>query len=78
MKLPERRSPGAVVDSCEYLGTKFVPLVSATWTYRVLTARTAKQVTQFTLKGTDTCPFDITYLEGDYPRRPRSLSAPRT
>ncbi|MFE9686882.1 hypothetical protein [Streptomyces sp. NPDC006285] len=60
-------STGAVVDSCEYVGKRFVPLVSATWTYRVLAARTAEQVTQFTLKGADTCPFDITYPEGDYP-----------
>ncbi|MEU6450007.1 hypothetical protein [Streptomyces sp. NPDC046979] len=60
-------STGAVVDACEYIGNSFVPLVSATWTYRVLAARTTQQVTQFTLKGTDTCPFDITYLEGDYP-----------
>ncbi|MEU3855629.1 hypothetical protein [Streptomyces sp. NPDC029554] len=67
-------STGAEVDSCEYIGNKVVPLVSATWTYRVLTARTAEQVTQFTLKGTDTCPFDIEYPEGDYPLdTPRSV-----
>lgn len=60
-------STGAVVDSCEYIGNKFVPLVSATWTYRVLEARTAKEVTRFTLQGTDTCPGSIEYFKGHYP-----------
>lgn len=58
---------GAVVDSCEYLGNKFVPLVAATWTYRVFEARTSRQVGEFTLNGTDTCPANIEYLEGGYP-----------
>jgi hypothetical protein len=60
-------STGAIVDSCEYAGNQFVPLVSAVWTYRVLEARTAKQVTEFMLNGTDTCPASIEYLEGHYP-----------
>ncbi|WP_399895099.1 hypothetical protein ACGH7X_38645 [Streptomyces sp. BBFR51] len=60
-------STGAKGDSCKYLGDHFVSLVSATWTYRVLTARTAERVTQFTLKGNDTCPDEIEYREGNIP-----------
>ncbi len=56
-----------VVDSCEYLGNRWVQLAPATYRYRVFEARTSRQVKDFTLHSGEGCPASIEYPADESP-----------
>ncbi len=56
-----------VVESCEYLGNRWVQLAPATYRYRVIEARTSRQVKEFTLHSGEGCPASIEYPADEPP-----------